>query len=321
MKFDLYFYEAFAEEQSALERTLGPNIRVGYSADTIQRSGHPAPPAPIISIRTQSVVPADWHPPITAILARTTGYDHLQPILARANPPHLAHLPEYCSRAVAEQAALLWMALLRRLPQQQRQWPRFNRDDLTGGENLGRTLLVAGVGRIGHEIVQIGRGLGMKVLGVDPVARLEDVKYVSLEDGIANADVVVASMNLTERNRGLFTYDRLRNAKPGALFINVARGELAVASDLLRLLDEGVLGGVGLDVYDGETAVADALRNGGAHPEADTLRNLARHPRVILTPHNAFNTVEALARKAEYSAQQVMHFMKTGRFKWPFPSA
>lgn len=318
MKFDIFFYEAFAEEQAALAARLGTALNVGYSVETIQRSGHTHPPAPLISIRTQSNIPETWHPGIEGILARTTGYDHLTPLLARNNPPQVAHLPEYCTRAVAEQAALLWMALLRKLPEQRANWPEFKRDALTGGENLGRSLLVAGVGRIGREIIKIGNGLGMRTKGADPVQRHRDVEYVSLENGVTTADVIVSSMNLTEENRELFNFDLLRHAKPGALLVNIARGELVRSADIARLLDDGVLGGVAFDVYNDETVVADALRSGDSQPEADRLRALAGRPNVIFTPHNAFNTTEALARKADLTAEQALFFHENRRFKWPF---
>lgn len=318
MKFDIFFYEAFAEEQAALAARLSDRFNVGYSVETIQRSGHTRPPAPLISIRTQSNIPETWHPPIEGILARTTGYDHLTPLITRKNPPLVAHLPEYCTRAVAEQAALLWMALLRKLPEQQENWPKFKRDALTGGENLGRSLLVAGVGRIGHEIVKIGKGLGMRTNGADPIQRHPDVEYVPLKNGVTTADVIVSAMNLTEENRGLFNFDLLRLAKPGALFINIARGELVRSADIARLLDERILGGVAFDVYNDEPVVADALRSGATQPETDNLRALAERPNVIFTPHNAFNTTEALARKADLTVEQAVFFLENKRFKWPF---
>ncbi len=317
MKYDVFFYEAFEEERSAIQSLLPPDIRAGFSVETLQRTGHTTPPAPLISIRTQSDIPAHWHPPVLGVLARSTGYDHLLPLRARPNAPQLACLPEYCTRAVAEQAALLWMALLRKLPTQLHSWHQFQRDALTGGENAGRTLLVAGVGRIGHEVVRIGRGLDMRVRGADLVPRHTDVDYIPLNEGVATADIIAVCMNLTAENRGLFNYALLKHARPGCLFVNVARGELAVTEDLSRLLEEGVLGGVGLDVFNDETVTADALRTGQPHPEADRLRALATRSNVLFTPHNAFNTAEAVLRKSEFSIRQVSHFLKTGAFEWP----
>ena len=69
-------------------------------------------------------------------------------------------------------------------------------------------------------------------------------------------------MNLTEDNRGYFTRDLLRSCARGAIFVNVSRGEFSPLPILLDLLKEGHLGGVGLDVYDGESQLAVALRAG-----------------------------------------------------------
>jgi D-lactate dehydrogenase len=216
---------------------------------------------------------------------------------------------------------LLWMALLRRLPAQTESFHTFHRDGLTGHESRGRRLLVVGVGHIGHEVVRIGRGLDMEVQGVDIEPRHADVHYVSIDDGVPWADVIVCCMNLTPANAGYFDADRLRRARPGAVFVNVARGEMSPAPDLVHLLREGRLGGVALDVYNHEQELAVCLRQrrpaGTAAVRA--VLELAREPRAILTPHNAFNTAEAVDRKALHSVEQVVAFLEEGAFKWTVP--
>ena len=314
---DVFFYEAFEEEVPALRRHLPSSWSAGFTSATIQESGDAAPRAPLISIRTQSVIPSSWCASLKGVLARTTGYDHLV-AFRRAHPdaPPCGSLPKYCGQAVAEQAALLWMALLRRLPLQLDRFRRFQRDGLSGMECAGRALLVCGVGDIGGRIVRIGRGLGMDVRGVDPVQRIGDLTYVDLASGVARADVIVCAMNLTPGNRAIFRYESLKSAKPGALFVNVARGELSPPSDLLRLLNEGVLGGIALDVFDGEPALAASLRS-GLPPASDAHRAIAelmKDDRVLLTPHNAFNTLEATERKSRETALQLERFRATGRF-------
>ncbi|MCY2930071.1 MAG: hydroxyacid dehydrogenase [Planctomycetota bacterium] len=322
---DVFFYEAFAEEADAIGRLLPPGLRAELTWQTPQEAGHTDPPARVLSIRTQSHIPAAWAGRIDAVLARSTGYDHML-ALARefARPVALGYLPLYCARAVAEQAMLLWTALLRRLSRQIRQFSTFARDGLTGLECKGRCVLVVGVGNIGSQVVRIAQGLEMSALGVDLVRRHECVRYVSIEEGLAQADVIVCAMNLTPANAGYFDYARLSVCRPGAVFVNVARGELSPAADLLRLLQEGRLGGVGLDVYEEEKALAVALRQGagpaaGHSPAIAATLALAARPDVILTPHNAFNTRESLARKAAQSVESVLHFLKTGAFPNPVP--
>ncbi len=324
---DIFFFEAFEEETEALKRYLDPHIEAGFTWKTIQEYGASAsstqaPPAPLISIRTQSALPLTWATQLAGILTRSTGYDHLERYRQRTQTDvRCGYLPLYCHRAVAEQAMLLWMALLRKLPLQMRSFATFNRDGLTGWECEHKTLLVVGVGHIGHEVMDIGRGLGMQVLGVDIVHTYDDVTYVMPEEGLSEADIIVCAMNLTEDNEGYFDYDTLHQAKQGALFVNVARGELSPLGDLRRLLEEGHLAGVGLDVYPDEGQIAVAMRGGtlGDATPAQALLALAERPDVVLTPHNAFNTQESVDRKADHSAQQVRHFMAHGAFLWPMP--
>jgi D-lactate dehydrogenase len=314
---DVYFYEAFEEEAAALKSLLGNRLAYEMTDKTVQEIGHDDPPARLISIRTQSIIPARWSNRLDGILSRSTGYDHLKRYLEsikRSMP--CGYLEEYATRAVAEQAILLMMSLLRRLSQQTAQFKHFNRDGLTGKECSGKKLLVVGVGRIGSEIARIGTGLGMKVRGVDLVQRQSDVDYVEKDEGMPWADAIICAMNLTEENRGYFSYELLKKTHEGAIFINIARGEHSPSAGLLRLVKEGHLGGVGLDVFEDEPEVAVALRSGhaGSHPAAQTIAELSKHPRVLLTPHNAFNTIEAVERKAKFTIDQIDHFRKTGRF-------
>ena len=302
---DVYFYEAFEEEVAALRKHLPTSIRAGFTWKTIQEAGDIAPTTLLTSIRTQSAIPAGWGTRLAGILSRTTGYDHLTGLRVPAG-----YLPLYCNRAVAEQAMLLWMALLRKLPAQIEQFPRFNRNGLTGRECAGKNLLVVGVGHVGSEVVKIGTGLGMNVRRVD---LLPDRMDISIAEGLPWADVIVCTMNLTAQNAGYFSYDRLRQAKHGVLFVNVARGELSPTDALMGLLDEGYLGGVALDVYDDERKLAVDLRAGQGSFQ------LAGRANVILTPHNAFNTEEAVERKSEQTARQVQQFLKDGTFLWPVP--
>jgi D-lactate dehydrogenase len=225
---DVYFYEAFEEEAKALRRLLPATFSAGYTDLTIQEAGHSAPPAPVISVRTQSQLPTAWAPQLQAILSRSTGYDHLAAYAAATQAPvALGYLPLYCHRAVAEQAMLLWMALLRRLPLQMRQFHDFHRDGITGCECAGRTLAVVGVGHIGREVCRIGAALGMSVVGVDRQALHADVKYVSIDEALPQADVLVCAMDLNASNAGYFNAARWSQIKRGALFVNISRGELS----------------------------------------------------------------------------------------------
>ncbi len=318
---DVFFYEAFEEEAGELKNYLPAEIKAGFSWKTIQEANHEHPPAPVISVRTQSSIPESWAGELKAVLSRSTGFDHLLKYRNNFQNTSFGYLPLYCPRAVAEQALLLWLSLLRKLPRQMKQFHSFNRDGLTGFEMAGKTLLVVGVGNIGSEICRIGQGLGMKVLGVEIDIKHPEFYYVSIEEGISQADIIVCAMNLTEKNKGYFHADLLSRAKKGALFINVSRGELSPPEELLKVMQKGHLGGIGLDVYDEEQELALPLRSGKKpeHPKALATLELLKYPQVICTPHNAFNTAEAVDRKAQQSIQQIQSFIRTGKFIWTVP--
>jgi len=316
---DVYFYEVFEEEAKALKRLLPPSVSYDLTSATIQEAGHLQPPARLISIRTQSIIPQEWASALDGVLSRSTGYDHLRLYQTQvASPPACGYLEEYATRAVAEQAILLMMALFRKLPQQLRQFAAFERDGLTGLECSGRKLLVVGVGRIGGEIARIGLALGMEVRGVDIVQRHNFLPYVERDEGVHWAEVIICAMNLTDENRGYFSYELLKQAKPGVVFINIARGEHVPLAGLLRLLKEKHLGGVGLDVFEDEPLLASSLRSGAANVSESLrhLKALMEFPNVLLTPHNAFNTVEAVERKSHFTGQQILHFLEHKKFIW-----
>ena len=321
---DVYFYEAFEEEEHLLKSILPSYLKAGFTGKTIQEAGDKLPPARIISIRTQSVLPESWSNQVSAILTRSTGYDHLRRYLNEIQKKiPCGYLPLYCNRAVAEQAMLLWMALLRKLSQQIRQLEEFNRDGLTGYEALGKILVVVGVGNIGSEIVRIGQGLGMKVMGVDLNEKHDFVEYFIIDKVLPLADIIVCSMNLTPDNINYFNYEKLKRAKKGSIFINIARGEMSPAPDLLKLLREGHLAGIGMDVFNLESELAVFMRsnrkNLPENIEIQAILEMNGLPNVIFTPHNAFNTNEALQRKVKQSIEQISSFYKTGKFLWEIP--
>lgn len=321
MSIQLAFYEVFAEEEAELRRQLASApFTATFCPVTVQESGHPPPAQALVSIRTQSRLPETWWPGTLGLLTRSTGYDHLLPLRGAQGAPPLAALPEYCTRAVAEQAVLLWMSLLRRLPAQLRQMPRFNREQLTGRECAGSTLAIFGAGRIGHEIAGLARALSMQVVAVDPVIRHADLTYLPPAPALARAGVIVCAMNLTEQNECYFDGHRWAQTRPGAVFINVARGELSPPGPLLEALRSGHLAGVALDVYDGEDALGAALRRFGPAGAPPPWPELLAHPAVICTPHNAFNTSEAVERKCALTLEQCRTFLKTGAFRWSLPT-
>lgn len=320
--FQVFFYEVFDEEEEVLRKNLPKDIAAEFTRETIQEQGKRIPPAPLISVRTQSRIPLGWAARLQGILTRSQGYDHIARFRRKAKGKiACGYLGNYCARAVAEHAVLTAMALLRKLKKQERSFETFSRDGLTGRECRGKKALVIGVGAIGAQIVDIAGGLGMSVKGVDIVRTFKGLEYVSLREGMAWTDIVFCAASLTEKTKGMLRYSVFKKAKRGLIFVNVSRGEISPAEDLSRLICEDFLWGVSLDVYDDEESLAHDLR--GSHNKFNSrtrlIMELQKRDNVLLTPHNAFNTREALEEKARLSAEAVVCFLKKGRFPLAVP--
>lgn len=321
---DVFFFEAFDEEEKALRHHLPQDIRAQFTAQTIQEAGLKKSPSAIISIRTQSVIPKNWSSSLKAVFTRSTGYDHI--LVTRREIGLSAScgcLADYCSRSVAEQAVLMVMALLRKLNLQQKHFNNFNRDGLTGLDIYGRNVLVVGVGHIGKNIVDIVRGLRANVKGVDAKQNVKDLHYVPLLDGIRWADVIVCAALLNKETDGMLNYEALRQSKKGCVLVNVSRGEITPIPGLEKLMKEKILGGLGMDVFPDEARMAQALREKkkSVQGSASGIQRLKKHDNVIFTPHNAFNTADAVERKAKETIEGLRVFLKSGKFPNPVPAA
>jgi len=321
MKFDVCFYEAFEEEEKFLRKYLPAEISAAFTWKTIQEAGHKDCPAPVISIRTQSALPLHWSNDLRVIISRSTGYDHLLAYrqATKKSTIQLGYLPLYCNRAVAEQAMLLWTALMRKLPLQVRQFSTFERDGMTGREIQGKNIVVYGVGRIGYQIVKIARGLEMNVFGVDIVRRQKDVDYISSSEGAQRADIIVSAMNLTSENHNYFNSAFFQKVKPDLVFVNISRGEISPSTEVLQALQKKWIAAAALDVFDNEKEISVGLRSGVLSDDRQlrAVQTLMQMENVILTPHNAFNTLEAVDRKCQQTIEQLVSYIENRKLKWP----
>src|SRR3989344_2240983 len=287
--YDVVFCEVFSEEESILRELLPNSINAYFTKKTFQEENVEGK---LLCIRTQSKVPE-----YSNVISRSTGINHLD-----NHKGIKTNIPNYSTTAVAEHAIMLMMCLLKNLKKQLNNVKSFDRDNLTGRECLNKTVLIAGVGKIGYEISKICKAFGMNVIGVDIFKNYGDINYMDINEGIPKSDVIICSMNLNN-NEGYFNYNLLKNSKKRAVFVNVSRGEISPMSDILKLLDENHLGGVALDVFSDES---NLYVSGGNN---NVFQDLLKRDNVLFTPHNAFNSEEALRRKCEYTVKYVVGFL------------
>ena len=163
-------------------------------------------------------------------------------------------------------------------------------------EITGKTLGIIGMGTIGSKVAKVGEAFGMKVIyySTSGTGHCKEYPSVPLERLMRESDVISVHAPYNERTAGLVGESELRMMKPTALIVNMGRGGIVVEEALAKVIDEGIIGGAGLDVFVKEPLPAD-------HPLLHT-----RHPeKLSLTPHTAWASVEARNRLVQAIADNI----------------
>lgn len=256
----------------------------------------------------------DAMPDCRIIMRCGSGFERIDVAAAHARGMVVSYVPGYGSIDVAEHALMLMLACARRvvdsaLVVRQGGWPPYA--DIGQIHRLqGRTLGLIGYGRIAREFARMANGLGMPTVGYDPFAsadtfRTDGVQQLALLDVVRAADVLSLHVPLTAGTDGMLDEGLLSNLKPGSILINVSRGELVEEDALIRALTDGRLAGAGLDV---------------ARTEPPTPGSpLLTLPNVVLTPHSAAFTDEALAAVRGQAIDEVVRVLSGSPPQHPVP--
>lgn len=264
----------------------------------------------------------DALPNLKLIVTRSTGFDHIDIGYAKSKNILVSNVPEYGSNTVAEHTFALILSLTRKIYQaiNQTRNLNFNHQELIGTDLSGKTLGIIGLGKIGEHVLRIGLGFEMNVLAY---SHKKDEKllanysfgYVDLDTLIKQSDIITLHLPLTQETKHIINTANILNFKKGSYLINTARGGLVQTEAILLGIDKGILDGVGLDVLEEEaelTEEASMLTNTNQEDLKTLVLNhvLLNHPKVLITPHNAFNSREALARITSTSIENIQSFIK-----------
>lgn len=257
---------------------------------------------------------------VRMVALRCTGFNNVDIAAARELGIVVTRAAGYSPYAVAEHAVALLLALNRKL---HRAYNRvrelnFSLNGLVGFDLHGKTAGIVGTGRIGKVAAQILRGFGMRVLAHDPFpdpewAGKHGVEYVEADTLASQSDVVSLHIALTAETRYIVRRESLERMKPGAILINVSRGALIDTAALIDALKSGRLGGVALDVYEGEEGIFFQDLSGEVLQD-DLLARLLTFPNVLVTAHQAFLTREALADIAQVTVDNLLALRDGGGF-------
>jgi D-3-phosphoglycerate dehydrogenase len=253
-----------------------------------------------------------------------SGLDNIDLDAAVRHGVLVVNAPRGSAIAVAEHTMALLLALARHIPATNSSIKagRWDKSRLLGIELHGKVLGIIGLGKIGKEVAQRAKSLGMRVIACDPILTSKLGQHVgvtlhSKEEVLQRADFVTLHATLANDESGtrrLLGARELHLCKPGAYLVNCARGSLIDEQALLAALNEGRLAGVALDVFSQEPIGDDTI-----------LRQLLAHERVIATPHLGASTIEAQVRVATEVARNIIAALRGdtlfGVSTLPFPPA
>lgn len=251
----------------------------------------------------------DSMPNLKVIALRSMGFDHVPVAYAKEKGIAVVYVPRYGAQTVAEHAFALMLTLSRQPFQMYDLLRREGNLDVAGHEGFdlcGKTIGVIGTGNIGRRVVEIAKGFRMNVVAFDVYPNEEFAKemsftYHSFEEVLAMSDIVTFHVPATAENHHMLNADTIAKAKPGLHVINTARGTLIDTVALLHGLKSGQIAAAGLDVFEGEEYLKDEMKLLDPNTKFDEAvwkafaaeHELLDMPNVIVTPHMAFNTVEA----------------------------
>lgn len=261
-------------------------------------------------------------PNLRFIATRSTGFDHIDLDAARERGVEVSNVPSYGDNTVAEHTFALILALSRKiLPSIERtRRGNFDLEGLRGVDLKGKTLGVIGAGHIGQHVIRIAHGFDMNILVFDVrhnelLAKNLEFKYATMDELLSSSDVITLHAPYNPHTHHLINMRNIHKIKRGAILINTSRGGLVETSTLVEGLREGILSGVGLDVLEEEGLIKEErqlLSHEFSHERLrialETYFLLLRDD-VIITPHNAFNSVEAVHRILDTTISNINAFI------------
>ena len=263
-------------------------------------------------------------PNLKFITTRSTGYDHIDTALCAQKGIPVAYVPGYGDNTVAEFAFGLILNLTRKIYHaidQIKEIESFSLTGLRGTDLKNKTIGIIGTGRIGKEMIKIAKGFGMNVIAYDPFPNQETAKqmnfeYMSLNELLQRSNIISIHCPYTKETHHLINKENIQIIKKGAYLVNTARGGIVETDALIEALQNKTLAGAGIDVLEEEGETKDEMKFlSKASPREQELRTMLQNhilmkmPNVLITPHNAFNSQEALERILRTTLENIKGFI------------
>ena len=249
-------------------------------------------------------------PNLKLITTMSTGFDHIDLEACKKRNVFACNVPTYGENTVAEHGMALLLAISRKLiPSIERtRKGDFSLEGLRGFDLKGKTIGIIGTGRIGRHMAHFAEAFGMRVIAFDKfpndaLAKECGFTYFSFDQLLAESDVISLHLPEAPETHHILNMNNVNKIKKGCVLINTARGGLVETEAILYGIKEGIFSACGLDVLEEECAIKEEkeLLHETFKKTCDLKTLLAEHilieqPNVLITPHNAFNSAEALMR-------------------------
>ncbi len=258
------------------------------------------------------------------ISTMSTGFDHIDLEYCKENEITVCNVPTYGENTVAEHTFALILALSRKLYpsiERTREEHTFQTDrSLRGFDLKDKTLGIIGCGNIGQHTARMANGFEMniKVFDVNQNPELAEkigFEYVDMDELLSTSNIITLHVPLNKHTYHMIDEEAIEKMKEGVYIVNTSRGEVIDTNALVEGLQNGEIAGAGLDVLEGEGELqeeAAVLKQ--EYKEEHDLRTLLQDhmmmkmDNVIITPHNAFNSREALMRILNTTIENVQGF-------------
>lgn len=246
---------------------------------------------------------------IKLIALRCAGFNNVD--LENKGDIRVVRVPQYSPYAVAEHAVALLLNITRKLYKSYQRTRKYNftLDGLLGFDIHGKTVGVIGTGKIGKVFIKIMKGFGTNVIAYDlyqdeKASKELGFEYVDLDELYAKSDIISLHCPLTPETEKIINSQSIKKMKKGVILINCSRGKLIDTKSLIKEMETGKIGGVGLDVYEDEDEFF--LRDmSNSYKRDNNLSILLSMPNLIITSHQAFFTSEALNKIASDTCKNI----------------
>ena len=320
---NIAFFEINPREKNYFEKNLSSHSLSFYKEPLNLENYHLAESADVISVFISSSLNSNILnklPKLKAICTRSTGTDHIDTQFAQTKDIKVLSVPTYGVNTVAEHTFSLILNLSRKINQSVDRTQRgdFSNQGLVGFDLAGKTLGIIGLGNIGIRVAELALAFKMKVLVYTRTPKdISGIEFVNLEELLQNSHIISLHTPLTPQTKHIINSQNINQIKRGAYLVNTARGPLVETGALIKALQEKILAGIALDVLEEEQAIKEEKQIlTDSYIELSSVKTLLLNhvlldmDNVIITPHNAFNSKEAILEINQKTLENILSVIK-----------